>query len=97
MPGTSSMGGVQHVFKGKRMGGRTGGDQITVTNLKVVAVDAASGLIFIKGAVPGHRGSILEIYADGDLQVKKATDTATPEPVVTDAPAVQAAPEAFLS
>jgi large subunit ribosomal protein L3 len=49
------------VAKGKRMAGRTGGDRVTVKNLKVVAVDAANNQIMIKGAIPGRRGTLLEI------------------------------------
>jgi large subunit ribosomal protein L3 len=49
----------QKVFKGKRMAGRMGGEQVTVKNLVVAYVDAAKGVIGLKGAVPGpRRGSI---------------------------------------
>jgi large subunit ribosomal protein L3 len=51
----------QHVRKGKRMPGRMGADQVTVKNLVIAAVDADKNLLAIKGAVPGKRGSILEI------------------------------------
>jgi large subunit ribosomal protein L3 len=47
------------VFKGIRMAGRMGGVRTTTTNLTVHAVDAAQGLILIKGAVPGPRGGLL--------------------------------------
>lgn len=53
--------GPQRVFKGKRMPGRMGGDQITVKNLKVVAIDAEGGKLYISGAVPGRRGTLLMI------------------------------------
>lgn len=49
------------VFKGLRMAGRMGGERVTVRNLKVVKVDAEKNLMFIKGAVPGARNSIVEI------------------------------------
>ncbi|GAB4174530.1 MAG: 50S ribosomal protein L3 [Calditrichia bacterium] len=49
------------VFKGIKMAGRTGGKRITVRNLQIVKVDAEKNLLFIKGAVPGARNSILEI------------------------------------
>lgn len=55
--------GPQRVFKGTRMAGRTGTDRITVKNLEVVAVDAKSGQLLVKGAVPGRRGTMLEIVA----------------------------------
>ncbi len=50
------------VFKGQRMAGRTGGDQVSIRNLKVVKVIADSNLILIKGAVPGAISGIVEIY-----------------------------------
>jgi large subunit ribosomal protein L3 len=43
------------------MPGRTGGERVTVKNLKVFSVDAVNGFILIKGAVPGRRGTMLEI------------------------------------
>ncbi|MFQ5492852.1 MAG: 50S ribosomal protein L3 [Candidatus Dojkabacteria bacterium] len=49
------------VFKGKRMPGRMGGETKTVKNLKVVAVDDKNGLIAIKGAIPGSKGSVVMI------------------------------------
>jgi large subunit ribosomal protein L3 len=49
------------VAKGMRMAGRMGGDRITVKNLKIVQVDAENGLIFISGAIPGRRGTLVEI------------------------------------
>ena len=49
------------VAKGIRMAGRMGGDKVTVENLKVLAVDAKNGKIIVSGAVPGPRGTILEI------------------------------------
>ena len=45
------------VFKGKRLPGRTGGDNIKVKNLKVLKVFAEENLILIKGAIPGHKGA----------------------------------------
>lgn len=50
------------VFKGQRMAGRTGGDQITVRNLKIVKIFADSNLILVKGAVPGTKSGFVEIY-----------------------------------
>ena len=49
----------QHIFKGKRMAGRMGNEQITVKNLKVEIVDAEKGILAISGAVPGPRQSIV--------------------------------------
>ena len=47
------------VFKGLRMAGRMGHVRKTVQNLEVHAVDAERGLILVKGAVPGPKGSLV--------------------------------------
>ena len=47
------------VFKGLRMAGRMGGERQTTQSLTVYAVDVERGLILIKGAVPGPRGSVV--------------------------------------
>jgi large subunit ribosomal protein L3 len=59
--GSSGAGGYQRVFKGTRMAGRMGGDKMTFKNLTVVSVDTENKLIYIKGAVPGRRGTVVEI------------------------------------
>lgn len=60
-PGSIGAQYPQHVLKGTRMAGRMGADRVTVTNLEVVVIDEANNLIAIKGAVPGPRGSFVEI------------------------------------
>ncbi|MEK7535551.1 MAG: 50S ribosomal protein L3 [Patescibacteria group bacterium] len=47
------------VAKGMRMAGRMGGDRITVKNLKVIAIEGDD--LYLSGAVPGRRGTLLEI------------------------------------
>ena len=57
-----SIGGAStpgRVFKGMRMAGRMGGVRQTTPNLTVHAVNAEQGLLLIKGAVPGARGSVV--------------------------------------
>jgi large subunit ribosomal protein L3 len=49
------------VIKGMRMGGRMGGDRVTVRNLKVVQVDKENNLLIVKGAVPGANGGLVLI------------------------------------
>ncbi|WP_026474762.1 50S ribosomal protein L3 [Alkaliflexus imshenetskii] len=49
------------VFKGMRMAGRTGGDNVKVENLRVLKVIPESNLLLIKGSVPGAKGSYLII------------------------------------
>jgi large subunit ribosomal protein L3 len=62
-PGSIGGGGRAggRVVKGMRMGGRMGGDRVTVKNLRVLQVDAASNTLLISGAVPGRPGTIVEI------------------------------------
>jgi len=47
------------VFKGTRMAGRMGGQQVTTLNLEIVQADPERQLILVKGAVPGPRGGIV--------------------------------------
>ena len=55
-------GGLRNkVPAGMRMGGRMGGDRITIKNLEVVGVDETNNEILIKGAIPGRRGTLVEI------------------------------------
>ena len=49
------------VFKGMRMGGRMGGDNIKVQNLRVLKVVTDKNLLVVKGAVPGHKNSFIII------------------------------------
>jgi large subunit ribosomal protein L3 len=49
------------VFKGKKLPGHMGSDNVTVQNLNVVKVDAERNLLLIKGAVPGPKGGLLII------------------------------------
>ena len=51
----------QHTLKGLRMAGHMGAVRQTVRGLKIVHVDAAKNLLAVRGAVPGPRGSLLEI------------------------------------
>jgi len=49
------------VFKGTRMAGRLGGQQVTTMNLQVVAADPERQLVMVKGAVPGPRGAVVVV------------------------------------
>ncbi|MCI5977629.1 MAG: 50S ribosomal protein L3 [Bacteroidales bacterium] len=49
------------VFKGMRMAGQTGNQQVTVQNLKVIKVIPEHNLIMLKGSIPGSKGSIISI------------------------------------
>jgi large subunit ribosomal protein L3 len=62
-PGSIGATGPQRVFKGTKMGGRMGSDTVTVKNLAVIDIDLETNRLFIKGAVPGRRGSLVRIIA----------------------------------
>lgn len=49
------------VFKGMRMAGRTGGENVTIQNLRVLKVVADKNLLLVKGCVPGHKNSYVII------------------------------------
>ncbi len=60
-PGSIGATGPQRVFKGVKMAGRMGSDKVTVKNLKVVAIDKENNIMMVSGAVPGRRGTLVEI------------------------------------
>ncbi|MFA6476250.1 MAG: 50S ribosomal protein L3 [Candidatus Paceibacterota bacterium] len=60
-PGSIGAGGKQRVMPGMRMAGRMGTDRITSKNCIVSRVDADKNLIFIKGAIAGRKGTLVEI------------------------------------
>lgn len=49
------------VFKGKKLPGHQGVDKVSVLNLKVVKIDVERNLVMLKGAVPGHRHSLVRL------------------------------------
>lgn len=51
------------VAKGQRMAGHMGVDRVTIKNLKVIQVDAASNMLYVLGSVPGARHSVVQITA----------------------------------
>jgi len=60
-PGSIGSGLRNKVPKGKRMAGRMGNTRTTVLNLEVFYVDTENNEILIKGAIPGRRGTLVEI------------------------------------
>jgi large subunit ribosomal protein L3 len=60
-PGSIGGGLRNKVPKAMRMAGRMGGDRITVKNLKVLHIDQATNTLYISGAIPGRRGTLVEI------------------------------------
>lgn len=71
MPGSIGATDAARVFKGTRMGGHMGNARTTVDNLEIVKVDEENNIIYLKGAVPGARGSLLMIRSEGDIQLVK--------------------------
>lgn len=62
-PGSIGSMYPQKVFKGKRMAGRMGHDQVTVKNLVVAYLDPETNLIGLRGAVPGPKKGLIVINA----------------------------------
>src|SRR3990167_4088070 len=63
-PGSIGATWPQRVLKGKRMAGRMGGETVTVKNLKVIRVEPEKNLLYVKGAVPGARGSLIQVGSE---------------------------------
>ncbi len=80
------------VFKGKKMAGHMGDEQVTVQNLKVVSVDTDRGLVLVRGAVPGPKGGFVAVRD----AVKRAApkDLPFPASLVTSAEPAAAEPAA---
>ncbi|MDD4994591.1 MAG: 50S ribosomal protein L3 [Candidatus Pacebacteria bacterium] len=53
--------GIQRVEKGKKMAGRTGQDKITLKKITVIKIIPEKNLLYLKGAVPGRRNSLIKI------------------------------------
>ncbi len=62
-PGSIGGGLRTRVPVGMRMAGRMGSDRITVKNLKVVHIDPEENIMYVSGAIPGKRGTLVEIVA----------------------------------
>ena len=61
-PGSIGAGTTpSRVYKGKKMAGNMGNEQVTVTKLKVVKIDQEKNLILIKGSLPGCEGRMVTI------------------------------------
>ena len=60
-PGSIGATGPQRVFKGTRMAGRMGSDKTTQRGITIVKIDKDKGLVYVKGSLPGRRGTLIEI------------------------------------
>jgi large subunit ribosomal protein L3 len=71
-----SIGGAStpsRVFKGLRMAGRMGNDQVTTQGLRVHAVDTERGLILVKGAIPGPKGGLVFVRSTSKAVSKEVS------------------------
>ena len=59
--GSTGISGVGRVLKGTKMAGRMGNERVTVKNLKIMKIDQQNNIIAVKGAIPGPKGSLVEI------------------------------------
>jgi large subunit ribosomal protein L3 len=69
-PGSIGSMYPQRIFKGKRMAGQMGHEQVTVKGLKIAHVDAENNIIAVTGAVPGPRRGIVVINGLRQAQAK---------------------------
>lgn len=60
-PGSIGAAFPEHVFKGIKMAGRSGGENNTVKNLKILKIDADKNIIALSGSLPGARNSLISI------------------------------------
>jgi len=78
--GSIGQQGAQHTFKGKKMAGRMGGKKNYKRNLWVYMIDKKMNCVFVKGSVPGAKGSFITIV---DAQRRMKTFLNNPPPVPT--------------
>ena len=55
----------ERVTRGRKMPGRMGSERITVKNLEIVKIDKDNNILAVRGAIPGRRGTLLEIRSVG--------------------------------
>ncbi len=79
MPGSIGATGPAHVFKGTRMGGRMGGDQVTFNGGVIIDIDVEKNILYIKGGVPGARNSLVSFNAPGEVKVLEEVKDKKPE------------------
>ena len=99
-PGSIGAGSTPgKVIKGMKMSGHYGDEKVTVQNLEVVRTDSARNLIFVKGAVPGARNSIIYLrrsIKDPNNQglIIELQEPEIEDPIVEEAPAAEVVEEA---
>lgn len=63
-PGSIGATWPQRVLKGKKMAGRMGGERVTIKNSRIVKIEPDKNLLYVKGAVPGARGSLIRVSSE---------------------------------
>ncbi|MEN3013292.1 MAG: 50S ribosomal protein L3 [Endomicrobiia bacterium] len=76
-PGSIGSQRPQRVIKGKKMPGHLGNELVTVKNLKIVKIDKEKNLLFIKGAIPGNKNSVVLIKKTGKIEEEKPVQVST--------------------
>lgn len=71
MPGSIGASEPARVFEGMRMPGHMGAERVTVKNLAIAKIDSEKNILYIKGAVPGARGSLVMIQGEGELKINQ--------------------------
>jgi len=75
-PGSIGQGTTPgRVYKGKRMAGHMGVEQVTVKNLPIVAVDAERNELWVRGPIPGNKGSLIVVKRISENKVTGAPAT----------------------
>ena len=77
------------VFKGMRMAGRMGGDQISVSGLSIVDIDKEKNILYIKGALPGAKNGLLLISAPGEMRIQESQKAIKQENIEEQKPAAE--------
>lgn len=53
----------QRTVKGRRMAGHMGSETVTIKNLRIIKIDPQENLLYVLGAIPGARGTLLKIHS----------------------------------
>jgi len=85
------------VYRGKKMAGRMGGEQVTVKNLHIISINAESGEIEISGQIPGNPGSLVSILKIKSGSLKELEHETVAQVVEGEAPAGEAVAEGAKS
>ena len=84
-PGSIGQGTTPgRVYKGKKMAGNMGNDNVTVQNLTVVDVDAVNKKLYVMGLIPGHKKSMVVITVTGEMKKFVPLLNLKPEEPVVD-------------